>query len=52
MIYLPGTPASVLPDGFKGWSHISWDRRDVIPSGYYGIYNEAKEEGFISIWEV
>ena len=46
LLYLPGTPVDVLPEGFLLWAHLLGDD---IPAElpYYGLYDEAEDTGFI-----
>jgi hypothetical protein len=50
-IYLPGSVLDDLPEGFVSWTYAHFMDQDVIPEGYYGIYNEGGEEGFIGVKE-
>ncbi len=46
--YLPGKLVEELPEGFRDWC---WYRLDECENGklnFYGLYNEAMEEGFTS----
>ena len=51
LIYLPGKPVSELPEGYVSWVDMQLyiddayeQKADTLP--FYGIYNEAAEEGF------
>lgn len=51
-IYLPGAPIADLPEEFLSWVYmtaLSRDAGDVLPSGFYGIYNEGGEKGFFGL---
>lgn len=47
LIYLPGAPIDQLPDAFIGWAYPGGDATESTLS-FYGLYNEAMEEGFSS----
>ena len=50
-IYLPGADITELPEAFLSWTMIDRDIRDTLPSGYYGIFNEGGETGFVGAAE-
>lgn len=46
LLYLPGTPADALPEGFIFWAHLLGDDAPTeLP--YYGLYDEVEDTGFI-----
>lgn len=46
--YMPGTPLKNLPEGYLDWVRYMTLEEDAEILPYYGIYNEAEEEGFYS----
>jgi hypothetical protein len=50
-IYLPGSALADLPEGFVNWTYAHFYNQEVLPEGYYGIYNEGGEEGFVGVKE-
>ena len=47
-LYLPGTPASSLPDGFLSWVRLSGTLQPM-PEGLYGLYNVNEELGMYAL---
>lgn len=43
IVYLPGIPATDLPEGFIPWAHLTGDSFEG-----YGIYNKIAETGFVN----
>lgn len=56
LIYLPGTPADTLPQGFLDWVDLDWllydydeaKKETATALTFYGLYNAAEEDGFYS----
>ncbi len=48
IIYLPGTPLSMIDEGFMFWSQFYGKKPQKLPDGYFGIYNIGGEQGFVS----
>lgn len=49
LIYLPGIPLSQVAEAFLFWVFIDTTVWDVLPPGYYGIYNVNSEKGFVGV---
>ncbi len=47
LLYLPGTPAEKIPEGFLPWAHLYAFGDDVKELPYYGLYDPQEETGFI-----
>ncbi len=46
-IYLPGTPANQMAEGFFPWAELDATSLSAMPEGLYGIYNLNANAGFI-----
>lgn len=46
LIYAPGAPLSEIPEECMSWTTLSSSVSDVVPDGYYVIYNVHDEEAF------
>ena len=46
LIYAPGAPLSEIPEECMSWTSLSASVSDVVPDGYYVIYNVHDEEAF------
>lgn len=49
LLYLPGRQLSRTSEAFVSWSHIDMTVWDIIPPGWYGLYNVNAETAFIGI---
>ncbi len=46
LIYMQGAPVAFLPDAYKSWVSYYIGENTFLP--FYGLYNEAEENGFSS----
>ena len=53
IIYLPGVAVSKLPEEFLMWakSIVYKKIKDILPDGYYWLYNVGGKEGFIGSFD-
>lgn len=47
-LYLPTTPLSEIPEEYKNWIAAGMVPNGATTLGFYGIYNEAMQTGFVS----
>ena len=47
LIYLPGTPETVLSEEMRYWSHVDWDIYDALPADCFCLYNVKMDTGFV-----
>ena len=48
LLYLPGAPMEELPEEYKNWVRNDMQDTDVKELPFYGLYNEAQQNGFSS----
>lgn len=48
LLYLPNTPLSQIPDEYKNWIMPGMLPEGATTLGFYGIYNEPMQTGFVS----
>lgn len=46
LIYLPGAPINELPPGFRNWVDPNLSKLTETELPFYGLYNEAQQQGF------
>lgn len=48
LVYLPGAPLDELPEGYRSWITMNLTDTETTVLPFYGLYNEAQEQGFSS----